>query len=346
MRVLLAAAENIDNPASSSLLADYYPPVNRPKVFGWVRITTYLGGLGTMAGGVLGQALGWRSAFMIMVVPGILVAIVAWFLREPPRGLLDRIVAGGSTEPVPMPASGPSANGKAGGKPAGMAARLPNRQFWPQLKAVLRIPTLLLVGIALAVHTIGVAGVFFWLPSLMVRNFDQSLASAASLSGLITVVGVVAGTALGSFLGPRAHARFKGGLLMTGGAGIAIGASILFLSLRMPTIGAYTAVLMVSCTLMSVAIPTCTAAIADTIGAKSRGIGFALVQFLLTLGTSLGPLTVGALSDSTGSLLTAISILVTPMVIGGLCTVILGRRFYDRDAARVMAEARAETPDS
>ncbi|MEV4897680.1 MFS transporter, partial [Nonomuraea sp. NPDC055795] len=96
MRVFLAAAENIDNPAAGSLLADWYPPLSRAKAYGLTRVTTYLGGIGTLLGGVLGQAMGWRNAFLVMVIPGVLTAILCWMLREPKRGELDRLVAGGT----------------------------------------------------------------------------------------------------------------------------------------------------------------------------------------------------------------------------------------------------------
>ncbi|NUS05466.1 MAG: MFS transporter, partial [Nonomuraea sp.] len=83
MRVLLAAAENIDNPAAGSLLADFYPAATRMQVYGWTRMTSYLGGVGTLLGGVIGQAFGWRAAFLLMAVPGALTALLIWRLREP-----------------------------------------------------------------------------------------------------------------------------------------------------------------------------------------------------------------------------------------------------------------------
>ena len=50
------------------------------------------------------------------------------------------------------------------------------------------------------------------------------------------------------------------------------------------------------------AIPNLTAASADVVPASRRGLGFALLQFLMTLGGAAGPLLVGIVSDAVGSL--------------------------------------------
>src|SRR5690606_438006 len=186
MRVLLAAAENIDNPASGSLLADWYPPVSRAKAYGLVRVTTYLGGVGTLIGGVLAANVGWRNTFLIMVIPGVLTALLVWLLREPRRGELDRVIAGGSgTEnqvtvtPEPTPDSVP------------VTDKVP---FGTQFGQVIRIPTLIFVCVGLGLLTLGLAGVFYWMTTLMVRSFSVGTDAAGSLSGLITVVGTLSGT--------------------------------------------------------------------------------------------------------------------------------------------------------
>jgi MFS family permease len=106
MRILLGSADSIDNPASSSLLADAYPPLARAKVYGWARITTTIGGsLGTIYGGVVGYALGWRWAFALVIIPGLITAWLCWRLREPARGFVDVLAAKGQQEPVPAPPS-------------------------------------------------------------------------------------------------------------------------------------------------------------------------------------------------------------------------------------------------
>lgn len=86
VRMGLAAAEAIDNPASASLLADFHPSASRPTAFGWWRTAAYLGGAGIVLGGVLAEWLGWRGAFLVMALPGLATAVLVSRLHEPERG--------------------------------------------------------------------------------------------------------------------------------------------------------------------------------------------------------------------------------------------------------------------
>ncbi|GAA3003187.1 MFS transporter [Streptosporangium longisporum] len=368
MRVFLAAAESIDNPAAGSLLADYYPPASRAQAYGWTRITAYLGGIGTLLGGVLAEAFGdWRSAFLIMVVPGVLTALLVWRLREPERGHLDRLFAertGAGSGPATGPAGGAEASGGLGSKPAldvaggsgigagtsdlgavggsedGPARPASARQpFGRQFREVITIPTLLAVSFGLMLVSLGLGGVFYWLPSLLVRNFGIGIGAAGSLSGLMTIVGVVGGTLIGSWLGRVWHGTRKGGRLLAGGGGITVGSATLAAALTMNSLALFCVVLTLSSVLMSMAIPNLTASLADVVPAASRGIGFAILQLFLTGGVAFGPLIVGIVSDGTGSLVSAMYALIVPMVVGGLIT-LSARGFFERDARRVLEAAR------
>ncbi|MFC4587909.1 MFS transporter [Sphaerisporangium corydalis] len=333
MRVLLATAEHIDNPASGSLLADYYPPLTRAKAYGLVRITTYLGGVGTVLGGVLGQAFGWRVTFMIMAVPGVLTALVVWWLREPARGFLDQVVARGSGEPTPVPDASPR------GEVAGMTARLTGGlRFGTQFREVLRIPTLTMVCAGLMALAFGLTGIAFWIPSLIVRRYGVDPGAAASLSGLISIAGVVGGTLTGAWLGRRTHTTRKGGRLLVGGVGITLGALVQALAISASTLAMFAVLVLASSFLSATAIPNMTASLADVVGAASRGLAFALLQLCLTAGAAFGPLVVGITSDRTGSLATAMYALVVPMVLGGLLC-LAARGSFERDARRVLGAA-------
>ncbi|GLW06894.1 MFS transporter [Microtetraspora sp. NBRC 13810] len=322
-RVFLAAAENIDNPASGSLLADYYPPATRAQAYGLTRITTYLGGIGTVIGGVIGEAYGWRTAFLVMVIPGLLTAWICWRLREPSRGELDRIIAGATPTTT---------------RPAAQQTR-PHIPFIRQAGQVLRIPTLLMVSIGLMLLTFGLTGVYYWLPSLMVRDFGLGAGTAGTISGTISIVGVLAGTLIGARLGRHLHGIRKGGRLLVGGTGIATGSLVLGGALLAGDVTTFVLLTGLSSILMSTAIPNLTASLADVVDATSRGLAFAVLQLLMTLGTAFGPLVVGIASDASGSLLTAMYVLIVPMFLGGVLT-LTARASFERDSARVLETAR------
>ncbi|MGI5291591.1 MFS transporter [Nonomuraea polychroma] len=335
MRVLLAAAENIDNPASGSLLADYYPPVSRAKAYGLTRVTMHLGGVGTLLGGVLAEAFSWRTAFLVMVVPGVLTALLVWLLREPRRGELDRLVAAGDASPASLaPAHAASATSTS----TASAAPLAKPPFWRQFRQVLAIPTLVFVCAGLSLLTLGLAGIFYWLPTFMVRTLGVGTAAAGSLSGLITVAGTLTGTLVGSWLGRKWHGTRKGGRLLAGGSGITAGSLVLAGALSMESIGAMTVLALLASSLMAIAIPNMTACLADVVPAASRGLGFAVLQLLITGGGAFGSLVVGIASDRLGSLLAGMYILVIPMVAGGLLT-LRARTSFERDTRKVMKDA-------
>ena len=87
VRAALGIGETVDNPASQSLIADYYPPDVRGRAFALQRATPFFGqaiGLG-VAGGVA-ALLSWRWSFLVVGVPGSILALVVWRLPEPRPG--------------------------------------------------------------------------------------------------------------------------------------------------------------------------------------------------------------------------------------------------------------------
>ncbi|TXK42235.1 MFS transporter [Nonomuraea sp. C10] len=332
-RMALAAAEHVDNPATGSLLADYYPPISRARAFGWTRMSAHLGGIGTVLGAVLGQAFGWRAAFLLMAIPGLLTALICLRLREPARGLLDQVTAGAA-------AGGAVADG------AGSRRATPPR-LGRQVRDVLAVRTLVIVTVGLATLGMGVAGLFYWMPTLIGRTFALSPGQAGALGGLVTVFGVVTGTLVGAWLGRRAHVTRKGGRLLVGGCGVVAGAVVMAVALLAAPRALMPFALLTAAAviLMSMATPNLTASLADVIGASSRGIAFALAQLVAGGAIAVGPLIVGILSDRTGSLTSALLVMTLPVLAGGLLTV-TARGPYERDAARVLDSAHDTPPTS
>lgn len=330
-RVLLGAADTIDNPASGSLLADYYPPQTRAKAYGWVRLTNFAGvALGSLLGAVIAELFGWRWAFACMVIPGLIVAWLCWRMREPLRGFLDQVIARESSRPVTEAelAEQDRTSSRAG------------YTFLQQFRYIWRIPTLRLVSIGLALLTLGLTGIFWWIPSLAVRVFGITESQGGLINAVVILVGVVSGAIFGSYLGTRWHWTRTAGRLLAGGLGILLGSALLIPTLAMTTAPTFVVMLTASCFLMAIAIPNLYASIADVINAGSRGTGFAVLNFFIIGGSAAGPALIGVISDvSGGSLITGMYSLVPLMALGGVL-VLVARRHFRGDADSVLMTAR------
>ncbi|OGT55049.1 MAG: hypothetical protein A3E01_11810 [Gammaproteobacteria bacterium RIFCSPHIGHO2_12_FULL_63_22] len=79
------------SPPAHSLISDYYEPERRATAIGIYSVGIQVGVfLGFLAGGVINHFFGWRMAFLVVGLPGLLLALLIRFtMREPPRGQFD-----------------------------------------------------------------------------------------------------------------------------------------------------------------------------------------------------------------------------------------------------------------
>jgi len=84
-RVMVGVGEATLGPAAISLLSDYFPPVKRATVTSIYSMGIAIGaGLGALLGGSLSQ-FGWRTAFLVVGFPGVLMGLLVYLLKEPVR---------------------------------------------------------------------------------------------------------------------------------------------------------------------------------------------------------------------------------------------------------------------
>src|SRR5947209_19177259 len=90
-RIGVGIGESAGTPASQSIVADHFNKDERPRALGIFAIGTYLGVfLGYFIGGWVNQYYGWRTAFLVAGLPGILLAILFRLtVQEPRRGAAD-----------------------------------------------------------------------------------------------------------------------------------------------------------------------------------------------------------------------------------------------------------------
>jgi MFS family permease len=87
-RVGVGVGEAGGSPPAHSMISDYFPPERRATALGIFSLGVPIGILiGFLAGGWLDQTLGWRTAFVVVGLPGLLISLLVVFtLKEPPRG--------------------------------------------------------------------------------------------------------------------------------------------------------------------------------------------------------------------------------------------------------------------
>src|SRR5580704_11799370 len=89
---------------SPALLADYYPPQRRGRIFAIFYMAIPVGAaLGYVVGGLVSQAWGWRAAFFVAGLPGLLLAFWVLRLPDPPRGTTEPLAGAMTASPAERP---------------------------------------------------------------------------------------------------------------------------------------------------------------------------------------------------------------------------------------------------
>jgi MFS family permease len=305
VRASLGFGAAVTSPAGTSLIADYYPADVRGRAYSVEQVTSFVGGgLGIALGGAIGGAFGWRWAFLAVGLPGALVALVVFRMREPCRGEADGAIAADEEPPLPL-------STLARGAWKGMRS---------DLRAVFRIPTLRYVLFGVSTVLFAVSGIGFWLPVYHARYSGFSTTRAAAISaGLLATAGAV-GTIFGGRLadrllrsnGPVARIR------MVSNAGIAC-AICFAISFGVPNVPARLALQWAGIAAAASCLPTLRAATMDISPVRSRGVTMSAFSLTSTIfGTALAPIAVGGVSDVTGSLIAAFWVVMPLIGLGAL----------------------------
>ena len=87
------------DPTHNSLIADYYPPDHRPKVYSFHRAANAVGAfIGPLLAGIIAFNTSWRVPFFVFAVPTLIVVALGWRVKEPVRGEHERRAMGASDE--------------------------------------------------------------------------------------------------------------------------------------------------------------------------------------------------------------------------------------------------------
>lgn len=317
-RMGLGVAESSYTPASFSLLTDYYPVQERSRVLGLYQVGAVLGFLGLPLGGLIATHWGWRAAFEVYALPGFVLAVLTWRLREPHRGAADR--AGRGLQAQELPTSRFAAMGAGAG-----------------IAHVLRIPS---VTVSLLTNSLAIfftSGLGIWATTFLVRYHGMSLTRATASTSLLAV-----GAIVGMIWGGRLSDRLIGGGRHAARVEVAAAAQVAGVFLLVPAFAVHSTSLML--VLFAVGAVTLTmpnaplaALRADVVHPDLRGRA-ASVAAILSAGAAAGsPLVIGLLSDALG-LRAALLLLLPLMGVGGVVLAMVGPSVVQPDLDRMRDE--------
>lgn len=280
-RVGVGVGEATLAPTATSFLADYFPPQRLGTAMSVYSMGVFLGsGLAYLIGGavvafldaqgrvtlpLVGAVHPWQTAFFVVGVPGLLVALLFLTVREPPR--------------------------KPGSHGASMG------ELFAYVKRNRRAFTANSLGFSLsAMVNYGIAA---WLATFLIRHYGWTAGRAGAVQGVLTMTVGVAGVLAGGWVSDRYARRGRtDGPLRVG----VIGAAGMLVSATaypfMPS--AWLAVAWLVPVNFFAAFPwgAANAAAAEIVPASMRAQGAALYFFVLSLVSStLGPTVVAALTD-------------------------------------------------
>ena len=266
-RVIVAIGEAGCLPPALSILSDYYPPDRRGKAFGIL----YAGGtvgiiLGFSIGGWAGANYGWRTAFVIIGLPGLLIAAAIFLLvAEPAR-------VGATASPV-------------------------STREALRLLAV-NSPYRWMVAGQIATSFI-LSGLSQWMPLFFIRSHGLGLAAAGAAFGLI----VGSGMAIGMIVGGRLNDRFtRRSMWYPQYLGIwtsLCALPCLAISIWSSSVAVAFGAMFLAFAFVGVQTPVVLSAIQNVCDPRTRAMAAATAQMIGALSAlGLGPTLIGILSDA------------------------------------------------
>ena len=285
-RCMVGLAESGGSPAGLSLLSDYFPAKERSTAVGLWYLSSAIGSILTfIVGGMIAAEYGWRMAFFLAGVPGMIMAVIVFLvIREPKRGASDAPSAG-----VAVSEQAP-------------ADKLSFKQSLAEIGAR---PAAVHILLGVLLTAAAISSYSTWSISFLVRQHGLKLSEAGLTVGLTTgLLGALGGAFFG-WLADRSSRRdersnpWRSGVIAaaTSVAAMLLGIGSLLTEATLP------ALVLVACYafffnsyngpangLLLIVVPS-----------QVRGFTIALLQLGATLlGFGVAPFVVGQLSDMIG----------------------------------------------
>ena len=303
-RSLVGIGEAAYATIAPAIISDYFPPEKRNKIFTIFYVATPVGSaLGFALGGFLGENWGWRAAFLVCGLPGLLVAAFALMIKDPPRGQFDIK----KEEPPPWSVA---------------------------LKSLARNKQFVVTVLGYTAVTFATGGIADWFPTFLARDRGMAMGEAGYLVGLVTVVGGLGGTIIGGVLADRARNITRQAYLAVSGLAMVPAAVLCVVAIyvvRSP-MAILGCVLVAQLFLWAYNAPV-NALLVNSVsaGMRTRAFGLSILSIHL-FGDVASPPLIGAVNDQINDLPLSLAMVPVAICVGALVWIV-GWRTLPNDRA-------------
>ncbi|MEW6666118.1 MAG: MFS transporter [Thermodesulfobacteriota bacterium] len=308
-RIVVGVGEAGYPAAGTAMLGAVFPQEARSRVLGIFNASIPLGSaMGALLGGYLSAHYGgWRTPFFVFAVPGIILGILAFFLKDYKTVTLT----------------------DEHGKKAG---------FWSSLARLFNIPTLRWVYIGYAMHMAMAFSFAAWGAAFVMRAQGVSEAKAGVILGVSALTGII-GAPLGGVIADLWQKRNKKGRVYTPVLASCASAVLLFLALVLDFKGPGFALIVLWGVFAVMGIPAVNSISQDVVSPGLKGVAWGAGGFVMMVcGGAWSPSAVGAISDGLGGgawgLKAAMMLLCLPGIVACFCFW-RGSRHYPTDMDKV-----------
>lgn len=270
------------SPPSHSLISDYFPPHQRARALSIYSFGIPLGVMfGSIAGGWLTQTFSWRVAFVVVGLPGILLAIIVkLFIKEPVRGGLETSQKFQKSEIPAFSLRGEFYELK------GTFLMLFGK--WPVLNIILGV----------TIGSFAAYGIGIFLPPYFLRSFALDLTSVGLIIGIIAGVGAGIGTLAGGFITDRIGKHNTAWYALVPAIGLTLATPIYILAYLQPNWQTAAILLFMGSVLHYTYLAPTFAVVQNSVPPQRRATATALLFFFINIfALGGGPVFVGWLID-------------------------------------------------
>ena len=313
-RALIGIGEAGYAPGGSAVISGLYPESKRSKMMGLWNASIPLGtAIGVLLGGIIATRLGWKHAFGIVALPGLIVAVLFFFVKD--YKTVDLSFTDKNNVKTKMKAK-------------------------DKLAQFLSRPSLILTYFGFAAVVFVTTSLITWLSTYFHVTRDVPVEKAGSMASVVMVLAIV-GAPVGGIITDRWRKKNMRARLLFPTITSLLSALFLMIALWMTTGTVQYVFFLLMGVSVTAFVPAAAAVTQDVIHAGMRAMSYAVAVVVQNLlGASTAPLVIGRLYDLY-DIKTAMALLPFMLLLGAILFFI-GSRFYVKDlekTERVKLEA-------